>query len=291
MDKQTLSNYGWVVVLVLILAVLLALATPFGSFVSTAIKDVTGGFWDVNSASLNAVGLDSGEVGFAAKCGIEGHYENDGKGPHGIATTDCKSGHTYTCECEGWVVPNDGKYTMKTGTVYTAGQQLPCGYTAVSGDKYIDKYYTYSCSSSGWSVSVLDTTLTSYGEIFESITNKPITNMSSTFYGCTSLKTAPTIPNKVTDMYQTFKGCTSLKTAPLIPNSVNYMNQTFMNCTSLTKAPAIPNSVTNMYCTFYNCKSLTTAPVIPSNVNNMTQTFTWCSSLSTPPDMNKAMLL
>lgn len=38
MDKQTLSNYGWGVVLVLILAVLLALASPFGSFVTGTIE-------------------------------------------------------------------------------------------------------------------------------------------------------------------------------------------------------------------------------------------------------------
>jgi hypothetical protein len=31
MDKETLSHYGWIVILVLILAVLLALASPFGS--------------------------------------------------------------------------------------------------------------------------------------------------------------------------------------------------------------------------------------------------------------------
>ena len=29
MDKETLSHYGWIVILVLILAVLLAFATPF----------------------------------------------------------------------------------------------------------------------------------------------------------------------------------------------------------------------------------------------------------------------
>ena len=30
MDKETLSNYGWIVICVLVLAVMLALATPFG---------------------------------------------------------------------------------------------------------------------------------------------------------------------------------------------------------------------------------------------------------------------
>ena len=38
MDKNTLSHYGWIVVLILILSVLLALATPFGNFVARGFK-------------------------------------------------------------------------------------------------------------------------------------------------------------------------------------------------------------------------------------------------------------
>lgn len=38
MDKNTLSHYGWVVVLILILSVLLALATPFGLFVARGFE-------------------------------------------------------------------------------------------------------------------------------------------------------------------------------------------------------------------------------------------------------------
>ena len=41
MDKETLSNYGWIVILVLILAVMIALATPFGNFIAGAIKSTT----------------------------------------------------------------------------------------------------------------------------------------------------------------------------------------------------------------------------------------------------------
>ena len=44
MDKETLSNYGWIVVLILILAVMIALATPFGNFIAGAIKSTTAGF-------------------------------------------------------------------------------------------------------------------------------------------------------------------------------------------------------------------------------------------------------
>ena len=57
MDKETLSNYGWIVVLVLILAVMIALATPFGNFIAGAIKSTTAGFLSVNQNALNAGGI------------------------------------------------------------------------------------------------------------------------------------------------------------------------------------------------------------------------------------------
>ena len=76
------------------------------------------------------------------------------------------------------------------------------------------------------------------------------------FYGCTSLTTAPEIPNSVTDMGSTFQGCTSLTMAPEIPNSVTYMDHTFARCANLTTAPEIPNGVTNMEYTFLACTKL-----------------------------------
>ena len=44
MDKETLSNYGWIVILTLILAVLLALASPFGNFIADGFRATYAGF-------------------------------------------------------------------------------------------------------------------------------------------------------------------------------------------------------------------------------------------------------
>ncbi len=57
MDKETLSNYGWIVILVLILAVMIALAGPFGNFIAGAIKSTTAGLFEVNQNALNNTGL------------------------------------------------------------------------------------------------------------------------------------------------------------------------------------------------------------------------------------------
>ena len=57
MDKETLSNYGWIVIAVLVLVVMIALATPFGNFVRDAVKSTTKGLFDVNRTALNSTGL------------------------------------------------------------------------------------------------------------------------------------------------------------------------------------------------------------------------------------------
>ena len=59
MDKETLSNYGWIVIAVLVLVVMIALATPFGSFISEAVQSTTKGLFDVNKNALDAAGVPS----------------------------------------------------------------------------------------------------------------------------------------------------------------------------------------------------------------------------------------
>lgn len=53
MDKETLSNYGWVVICVLVLVVMIALATPFGKFIASAVKNTTKALFNVTSKALN----------------------------------------------------------------------------------------------------------------------------------------------------------------------------------------------------------------------------------------------
>ena len=53
MDKETLSHYGWIVILVLILSVLLALATPFGNFIADGFKVAYNGLIDVTCKVLD----------------------------------------------------------------------------------------------------------------------------------------------------------------------------------------------------------------------------------------------
>ena len=55
MDKETLSHYGWIVILVLILSVLLALATPFGNFITEGFKVAYTGLFDTGNNALGII--------------------------------------------------------------------------------------------------------------------------------------------------------------------------------------------------------------------------------------------
>ena len=185
-----------------------------------------------------------------------------------------------------YIVPDGCYFRSVAGVEFHAGEKLPDNYRLKKGDKLLSQDYRYDYlgrNEGGWHISVKDPRKEEYESILSDIAGKPVIDMNQTFWYCTSLTTAPTIPSSVTDMSYTFFGCHSLTTAPEIPNSITNMESTFANCTSLTTAPTIPNSVTNMRGTFEGCISLTTAPKIPNSVINMYGTFWDCKSLKKPP--------
>ncbi len=250
MDKETLSNYGWIVICVLVLAVMIALASPFGSYVASAVENTTQGLFDVEQGALSAAGIDIADQSF------DGGELSENNGLVLEAGAAIPEGGTYYV---GVTSTENGDYTGATAT-YTASQTMPSivsdGDVYVYGDyeyrynKLWDMGWHYSSSQNGWSVKVLNTTKTEYGAILESINGQPVTNMNNTFI-YTTLETAPTIPSGVTHMWATFQGCTSLETAPVIPSSVTDMDSTFQGCSSLTGDIEINATPTN----YYDCLS------------------------------------
>ena len=59
MDKETLSNYGWIVICILVLAIMIALATPFGQFVANGVQVTVDGLTEVLNKSKSIAGLDN----------------------------------------------------------------------------------------------------------------------------------------------------------------------------------------------------------------------------------------
>ena len=291
MDKETLSNYGWIVICVLVIAIMVALATPFGNYVKSAVENTTQGMFDVEQKALETGGLTIAGQSFGGSGGgsSTSAYNHDNPALHPAGTVP-EGGYFCVPAVYG------GKWEtelISEEIICTAGSAFPSSMPDWTTYQYGD--YTYTYSSGGWSVNintnVTDKNQTSYGSILESINGVPITDMQYTFHGCTSLTTAPVIPNGVTDLYYTFGNCESLKTYIgstdpdgdfshyVIPSGVTNMPDTFIYCTALTKAPVIPESVTNMGSAFYNCTSLITATEIPNNVTKAQTIFYGCTGL------------
>ena len=57
MDKETLSNYGWVVICTLVIAIMIALATPFGEYISAGVWSTTNGLNDTLNKNMEIAGL------------------------------------------------------------------------------------------------------------------------------------------------------------------------------------------------------------------------------------------
>lgn len=92
MDKETLSNYGWIVICVLVMVVMIALAGPFGTFVADAVKSTTQGLFDVNQSALNSTGLINIDGQEFESCAHE--YEVAG------TTANCTTAGTTTYTCK-----------------------------------------------------------------------------------------------------------------------------------------------------------------------------------------------
>ena len=208
---------------------------------------------------------------------------------------------------------------------------LPVGSDFTIGD-YIYRVTFVEVASSTYNVAprVVDKTKTSYANIPSTVSYGGITykvNGSSwgesdeesdtigTFYGCTEMTEAPSIPSTMSTLNGMFNGCTSLRVPPTLPSDAfgfldcfkncksleqppsipdnnyysSYVGGCFKGCSSLKTAPILPPRVTDLTETFRDCTSLLTAPNIPSTVTKMRNTFRGCGSLTTPPTIPSAV--
>lgn len=273
MDKETLSNYGWIVICVLVMVVMIALAGPFGNFISEAVKSTTQGLFDTNQNALDAAGITIDDNTFV---------EDDGG-------SDAVIGVNHN----GPTIPEGATYTKTDGTVLNAGDTFPEAIT--NGDKYTYEDYEYRynqvysgsswttvTSQNGWGVRASGTK-DEYGQIIDSIANQPITSLNNTFFNMPVKTINTTIPSTVTDMNATFMFCPQLTAIPEIPKGVKNMRNTFAGSAKITSIPKIPSTVENMEYAFQNCKGLTGTIEINTNttgfnMNTMKVAYDLCFS-------------
>ena len=320
MDKETLSNYGWIVILTLILAVLLALASPFGNFIADGFKATYAGFAMVGNTALGIVIPGSTPEG--------GVPDNGGNEPQ-------KTKHTFqdmieigdylytwtACEDYEEYVQGEMKYQLRTvglaadtyeerflmyveykygctwEELQAQGYTKETVYSAVARNEEQANMVldTYIGRGGYWDVTALDKTKETYGEILTELDGYPITHMLSTFKGCTNMTTAPEIPSTVIYMRNAFEGCTNLETyvgstAPngdlsnyRIPDGLIDLDSGFKNCDSMEYAPKISHctKLKDMSMAFSYCDVLKAATTPPANVQDMGQAFEYCPQMIT----------
>ena len=292
MDKETLSNYGWIVILVLVLSVLLALATPFGLFITDAIKSTTAGLFDVNKNALDIAGIVVPDQEFE---NVDDGYDHNA--PELNPSNTIPTGGYY------------GNMNLETMEVVWY-DEMPA--TVSENDVYLygDYFYGFVDPYVGWDVALAvdemaaifpagyETTnknQTSYDPILESINGKPIVALSYTFNECVNLTELPVIPKNTKCLTGTFGYCTSITDDSLknfvIPNSVIDMSATFRHCESIVDASiiTIPSGVLSLSCAFEDCYSLVKAPVIPQGVVEMAAGFARCTSLLEAPELPSSL--
>ena len=132
---------------------------------------------------------------------------------------------------------------------------------SLSGKNYVFRYLFQNC-----------TTIRNVSSNFLPATTLSSYCYYSTFYGCTSLTTAPELPaTTLTEgcYHSMFNGCTSLTTAPELPATTlaTHCYQSMFSYCGLTTAPQLPATTLASYCyysMFAYCGGLKTAPELPA---------------------------
>jgi len=268
MDRSTFSNYGWLIIAVVVVSIMIVLATPLGDGIKEGLYTATDSMNDRMSI------VQDGQVSLEDHSGAVKSW-NIGATSANINYNGSNGADSVTA-----TLYKDGKLVV-TGS----GNVTVFSNTADAVAPWCSSTYKNQVKSSVIASTVKPTSMKYWYQYCSNLTAAPtipssVTDMSRTFLSCTALTQAPDIPSGVTAMGYTFDGCTALTQAPDIPSSVTDMRYTFNGCTALTQAPAIPSSVTNMYATFFGCTSLTQAPKIPASVTNMYSTFLNCGKLT-----------
>lgn len=131
---------------------------------------------------------------------------------------------------------------------------------------------------------------TSVDDLIQYGDTENVTDMTSTFRGCSRLTSVPLLnTGNVTTMYYMFYNCGKLVKIPQFNTSnVTNMNNTFNGCSFLESIPLLDTgNVTNVHNLFNNCYALTTVPQFnTSSVTDMSGMFNSCYTLASVPQFN-----
>ncbi len=253
MDKETLSNYGWIVICVLVLVVMLAFASAFGTFVSDAVWSATNGLFDVNQNVIDTFVSDGLPKDTDTLIYRESSLDLNITYKSFMVRASTREQMGYTDDVEHYVIPVAFKYENEWYKV-----------TSIVGSNYDGTGAFENCTnlkSVIWPTTIKNINY----DVFNGCINltsitipDSVTSVgNNAFKNCTSL-TSITIPDSVTSIEkQTFDGCTNLASITLGNSITSIGEDAFKECTNLTSI-TIPDKVTSIdKYAFRNCSNLT----------------------------------
>ena len=274
MNKETVSHYGWIVVLSLVMAVLIAFTTPMGKYVGMAASNIIRGFGRTNINAMSDKNINDMQQKW---------QDTIDELDNNMIKTDLK---------QNGKMPSNTTYAKADGTTLSGNNGDSYPSSPSDGDVVVfeNTYkYTYSADENGWSMITINKDLNVYPGIFTQIANKDIVNLKRAFKGCINMIQSPAIPSTVKNLNSTFYGCSSLIDVTDLPDSVDEygLTLTFANCESLTGVPKLPTGAKSLRGTFEHCKNMSQPPILPEDTIELDATFMYCTSLRYTPEFTK----
>ena len=284
MDKETLSHYGWIAIVLMCMTILITMATPFGKYIGITTNNVADGIQSVgddidrenmNNDMENLFLSDSINSGVNVSGSSTLNKANDIIPQGGLYLPE--NDLSYTTE-DGYITigpmyrggPNQ-KYTPSNLDVNKLSKYKPSGGDAFpepkTGDVFIYGNYQYVYNAipydmrhrtvgqdaayefaeiDGWMVMEFGQQTVAQ-PIFDEINGKKVKNIDWLFFNNTKLVDASkfNFPIGVSETVSVFNNCTSLQKAPTIPPHITTVTRMFLKCTSLKGNITINTNPTN----------------------------------------------
>ena len=297
MDKSTLSNYGWIVICILVISVMLALATPFGTYISNAVKSTTQGLFNAQKEAFSVVGVNMSNQEFTDNENTntnngediipdDGTKEEEKEEPREEGPCIHKYEVTATATCE-----NGGTVTYKC---------VHCGYTY---EDIVDAYHTFTypedveCDECGETFITYTFTASDYDRKMGTTTQtdanvnipptfeynglkyKVVAIGASAFSFKQKLQTI-NIPDTVTEIgAYAFWGSTSLTNITIHEGIEMIGIACFFNCSLLTEVKLPDTTIIAGDYMFNNCASMKTVKISKNTTTIGAYAFSGCTIL------------
>lgn len=308
MDKETLSNYGWIVIVVIVLAIMIALATPFGSYVVNGVDSIAKSFSANANVDADSAEAESGNfemldgdntvintsafapLSFRSSAPYEDFKEVriDGevvdssnytvRSGSTIVTfnteyTQALSSGSHKVEIVSEGGSAEGDFNVNTSNVIPEGGTYYVGVTTYVAGDYSGATATYKAGDE-FPSSINTGDIFVYGD-YEYRYNKYIQQGSWSTYSSMNgwgVRVLDKTKTKYGEILDAINGA-----------NINNLSGTYRGCANLTDIDNLvfPNNVYSFSDTFFDCTSLTDVSglVFPENVTGMNSTFFRCTNL------------